>query len=385
MILDENESNRLLEKIQKYSTADSVVLTLRGGNTYNLRFAVNSVTTNGFSDSLSVTITSNFGKKVGTVTLNKFDDESIQSAVFKSEQIARLSPDNKEFMTPLTPQTYMEAKNYSPNTENLKSNDRASYLSYIIDESVKNNVISAGYFENSTNFTATKNSNGLFVYNKNTIGGLSSTVRTKDGTGSGRFEKQYVNIKKLDYKPLSDWVTKRSLLSRNPAEIKPGHYTVILESSAVADMVSLCLAFMNSRSADEGRSFFSKSDGGNKIGEELVSKKVLLYSDPADDHAPSITFTSEGLPRNKAIWFEDGILKNLHRNRFWAEKTGSPAIAFPSNLVMAGSNKSLDKLISETDYAILVTRFWYIRTVEPRTMLLTGLTRDGVVEIKAGK
>jgi len=385
MILNEADAKRLLEKVIKFSAADSVLLNMRGTDRYNLRFAVNSVTTNGFSDSLTLSVSSIFGRKTGTASTNKFDDESLKAVVMKSEQIARLSPDSKEFMPPLGPQTYSNANNYNSDTENLNSEKRAAFVSYIIDECIKKDVTTAGFFENASGFNSILNSYGLFAYNKSTNGSLSATVRTMDGTGSGRFEKNYVNINNLESKKLTDWVINRSVLSKNPAELKPGHYTVILETSAAADMVTLCVDFMNSRSADEGRSYFSKAGGRNKIGEMLASDKVNIFSDPTDINAPSINFNSEGLPRNKIAWFDSGVLKNLHRSRYWAEKTGEPAISFPSNLIMPGSEKSVEQLINETDYAILVTRFWYIRTVDPKTMLLTGLTRDGVFEIKDGK
>jgi len=385
MILNETDAKRLLERVKNFSTADAFTFNLRGNDSYNLRFAVNSVTTNGFSDSLTLSITSFFGKKNGTASTNKFDDESIKATLLKSEQIAHLSPENKEYMPPLGPQSYSTANNFNTDTGYLSSEKRASFVSHIIDNSLKKSLTAAGFFENTSGFSSILNSNGLFAYNNSTMGSFSATVRTDDGTGSGRFEKNYVNINNLKYKELTDWVINRSILSKNPAELKPGYYTVILESPASADMVALCLDFMNSRNADEGRSYFSKGGGGNKIGESLASGIVNIYSEPTDINAPSINFTSEGLPRNKTVWFDNGVLKNLHRNRFWAEKTGEPVIAFPSNLIMNGTDKSVEQLISETDYAILVTRFWYIRTVDPKTMLLTGLTRDGVFEIKDGK
>jgi len=385
LLLDDNEAKRLLEKISKVSSAESITLNLTGRNTYNLRFAVNSITTNGFADSLSLNITSNFGRKKGSISVNKFDDESIKAAVLRSEEIANLSPDSIEFMPPLGEQQYLPANNYNSDTESLNSEKRAVYLSNVIEKAIKNDVISAGYFEDETAFTSVYTSNGLYAYNKRSMAGFSATVRTKDGTGSGRFDKSYVNINKLEYDKLSDWVIERSLLSINPAELKPGKYTVILEPSAAADMAGLCINFMNSRQADEGRSYFSKRGGGNLIGEEMVNKNVLLYSDPSDPGAPAVPFNSEGLPRNKIIWFKNGKLINLHSNRYWAEKNSRPIIGFPSNLIMQGSDKSLEQMISETDYAILITRFWYIRTVDPKTMLVTGLTRDGVFEIKDGK
>lgn len=384
MILNENEAKNLLTKILGYSTVDSIVASLTGRDSYNLRFARNSVTTNGYADGLSVSITSNVGKKSGSVTTNKFDDTSIKEAVKKSEEIAKLSPDNKEFMPPLGAQTYTASGNFSDNTKNLNYENRASVLSYILDQSISGNVVTAGYFEDENVFTAVMNSNGLFAYNNYTIARNSATVRTTEGNGSGRYEKHFVDVNNLDYRKYADYVIGRSKLSANPEEISPGRYTVILEPSAVADMVTLCLGFMNSRPADEGRSFYSKQGGGNLIGEQLAAAGVNIYSDPTDTNAPSIPFTNEGLPRNRTVWYENGVLKNLHRNRFWAEKTSTEPVPYPSNLIMQGGNKSLEQMIQETENGVLVTRFWYIRTVEQKTMLLTGLTRDGVFEVKNG-
>lgn len=385
MILSKSEAKNLLTKVLSNSTADGITAVLSGGNTYNIRFARNSPTTNGFADGLSVSITSFIGKKSGSTSTNKFDDESIKAAVKKSEAIAKLAPDNKEFMPLLSAQQYSHANNFSQATEDIQASDRSNILSYVISESIKNDVTTAGYLEDEVAFTAVMNSNGLFAYNKNSQVMHSSTARTKDGSGSGRFEKQFVNVSDLDYRSYADFVISRSKLSVNPGELKPGRYTVILEPSAAADMVGLCLDFMNSRAADEGRSFFSKPGGGNIIGEQLVDGKVNIYSDPTDNNAPSMPFSNDGFPRNKVMWFENGTLKNLHRNRFWAEKTSSEVIPYPSNIIMQGTDKSTGQIIAETEYGVLITRLWYIRTVEQKTMLLTGLTRDGVFEVKDGK
>jgi predicted Zn-dependent protease len=385
VILSENEARNLLVKVLSFSKADSVSATLTGSNDFNLRFALNSLTTNGFADGLTVSITSNIGKKSGNAELNKFDDKSIREAVEKSEEIAKLSPDNLEFMPLLAPQEYQKAANYSPDTDGLNHIKRAGYLEYIIQKSLNTGVISAGYFSNGVSFTAVMTSSGLFAYNKSTGCNFSSTVRTKDGTGSSRVEKSYVNIKDLNSRRLSDVVINKSILSAKPAELKPGRYTVILEPSAAADMIGFALNFMGARAADEGRSFFTKKGGGNIIGEKLANEKVTIYSDPSDPKAPSIPFTGEGYPRTKIVWIENGVLANLHRPRFWAQEKGAPVVPYPSNLIMKGGAKSLKKLVSETESAVLVTRFWYIRTVERKTMLLTGLTRDGLFEIKDGK
>lgn len=384
MILTEKEARKILEKVISYSKADSVSVNLTGIDRYNMRFALNSLTTNGYEDGLSLQITSNIGKKTGSINTNRMDDRSIEDAVRHSEKIAILSPENKEFVPPPSSQQYLQAKNFSEVTANLSNSSRVSVLSEIIEKSVNNNILSAGFYEDNINFTSILNSSGLFAYNVATESEFSVTARTMDNTGSSRVHNINISFDKLNFSELSDKVINRAKLSSNPRTLKPGRYTVIFEPAAVADMVSRLLSFMNARSADEGRSFFSEP-GGTKLGKMVLSENVNIYSDPSDEIAPDIPFTSEGYARNRVIWFENGILKNLHRNAYWAERTSMPFVPYPSNLIMKGTSKTLDDIISDTDYAILVTRLWYIRTVENRTILLTGLTRDGLYEIKEGE
>lgn len=385
MILNESEAKKFLEKALQYSKADSIELSLAGFNSYNLRFALNSLSTNGNSDGLTLSITSNIGKKSGSVSLNNFEGDSIKKAVEQSEHIAKLSPENKEFMPPLEPQTYLQGVNFSENTEKLEAGKRANLLKTVISESESTNLSSAGYIEDSVQFSALLNSKGLFAYNLGSMASFSCTARTKDGTGSSRVQNQSINVNNLDTSKLGKRVTKRAAMSINPKEIKPGKYTVILEPAAAADMVAYCSYFMDARSADEGRSFFSKAGGGNKIGEKLVDEKITIYSDPVDLKAPGVPFNDEGYPITKTTWFENGVLRNLARGRYWAEKTSQPVVPFFTNIIMEGGTKTVDELIASTDYGILVTRFWYIRTVDPRTVLLTGLTRDGIFEVSEGK
>lgn len=385
MILTESEAKKLLQKILSYSKAESCIINIYGNDSYNLRFALNSLSTNGFADGLSVSVTSNYGKKSGSISLNNFDESALKEAVKTSEDIAKFSPDNEEFMPPLPPQTYIPSNNFDAQTAGLSSEERANKISYIIDKSSESNLNTAGFFENETSFNAIMNSNGLFAYNEKTSAGFSATVRTPDGTGSSRVQKNYIRIADLNVSELTDKALERSILSKNPIEVKPGKYTVILEPSAAADMIGNLSYFLYSRSADEGRSPFSKKDKKNKIGETVASSKVTIYSDPVDPNAPSVPFDGQGMPVKKTVWIEKGILKNLYRDRYWAKKTGKEVVPYPSNLLMEGSSKSTEELIASTDYGILVTRFWYIRTVDPQTMLLTGLTRDGLFLIENGK
>jgi len=385
MILNESESKKILSKVKEYSKADSFETALYGFNNSNLRFALNSISTDGFSDGLNLRITSSFGKKSGSVSINKIDNDSIKKAVGESEAIAKLSPDNQEFMPPLEEQKYSEAKNYSKSTENLDFSSRASLISKFFEETANQPINSSGYWEDESSFYSILNSNGLSAYNKSTLASFSATIRTLEGNGSSRVQNQYIDYNRFDISALSRKVLKKSLDSVNPKELPPGRYTVILEPAASADLIANLIRFMDARDADEGRSYFSKSEGGNRVGEKLVNEKVNIYSDPYDEKCPSLPFTSDGYPRSKTVWFENGVLKNLSRSRYWAEKTKQDIVPGHSNILMDGTQKTIDDLIATTEKGILVTRFWYIRTVDPQTILLTGLTRDGLFEIRDGK
>ncbi|MBV6478964.1 MAG: hypothetical protein HGGPFJEG_01724 [Ignavibacteria bacterium] len=386
MILSKEDAEKLLKKILSYSKAESASVSIRGNNNYNLRYALNSASTNGFSDSLSATITSNFGKKSGSIALTQFDDTAIENSVRKSEEIAKLTPDNKEFMPPLEKQSgYYEVQEFFEDTDNLTPESISDKISYTLEKADSQDLLAAGLFNKKSGFTALGNTKDLFAYHKQTFSNFSSTMRTKDSSGSSKTEKSYADVNHLNVRNLSDKVAERAVLSKNPRPYEPGNYVTILDYAAACDMLNNLSFYLNRRSADEGRSFFSDKERGNKIGQKIVNEKVTIYSDPQSSIAPDSPFTSEGLPVKRTNWISGGTLENLFMNRYWAEKKNSEPVPFPGNLIMEGSTKSLEDLIESTEKGIFVTRFWYIRQVDPKQALLTGLTRDGVFLIENGK
>jgi predicted Zn-dependent protease len=160
---------------------------------------------------------------------------------------------------------------------------------------------------------------------------------------------------------------------------------VVLEPAAVADLLVFMMFSADARQADEGRSFFSKKGGGNRVGEQIVGEKVRIYSDPNHPLAPAVSFDGQGLPIKRNNWIENGVLKDMFYSRFWAAKTGKTPTAGPGNLIMEGGTASLDDLVAGTERGVLVTRFWYIRSLDPQSLLFTGLTRDGLFLIEKGK
>lgn len=384
-ILSKDEARQLLEKVVGFSQADDCTVNLNGSTQGNVRYARNTVTTSGGEDNTSLAVTSAFGKKSGTATINELDDASLEKVVRRSEELARLAPDNPEYVGPLGPQEYAETPTFVQSTADITPAYRAQVAADSIGPAKAEDVTAAGFFENDAGFSALMNSEGLFAYERSTGLDFSVTMRTQDGTGSGYVSRDYNDVEQFDSAEMSQIALDKALMSRNPKAIEPGKYTVILEPTAAVQLLQNMLFNMGARSADEGRSFLSKAGGETKVGEKIVDERVTIYSDPTNKRVPSSAWDGEGRPRERTAWIENGVVKNLYYSRFWAQKQGVQAVPSPANGIMEGGDATVEEMIAGTDRGILVTRLWYIRTVDPQTLLYTGLTRDGTFYIENGK
>jgi predicted Zn-dependent protease len=248
-----------------------------------------------------------------------------------------------------------------------------------------NDVTAAGFWEDANTVTAMMNNKGLFAYNKATNVTYTVTMRTNDGTGSGWVTRDFNDVSKLNTAEASQIAIDKSLRSRNPKAIEPGKYTVILEPAASAELLRNMLFNMNARPADEGRSFLSKKGGGTKLNEKIFDDRINFYTDPWHNEVPAAPWTSDGQARKKMDIIRNGVVKNIFYDRYWASQKNVESVPFPGNAIMDGGSASLEDMIKGTKKGILVTRFWYIRTVDPQTLLYTGLTRDGTFYIENGK
>ena len=379
------ECEALAKRALSFATADETRITINSGGRGNTRFAVNQVSTGGDNYDATISIRSSVGKRNAVVNTNKLDDASLKSAVQLSERLAKLSPEDPEAMPELGPQTYVESKGWSETTASLDPSARASAARAITEPARAAGLVSTGFLETRAGATAIVNSKGLVAYSKDTALALTTTVRTEDGTGSGWAGATSHDFSKLDPKELGARAIDKAKRSVNPVGIEPGRYTTILEPTAVGNLIQFITNAMNARNADEGRSFFSKAGGGNKIGMRVVDERVSIVSDPLDPEAYGNTFANDGQPTSKTTWIENGVVKNLPYDRYWAQKQGKEPIPTSGTVRMSGGTATLDDLIASTDRGILVTRFWYLRPVDPRTILYTGITRDGTFLIEKGK
>jgi predicted Zn-dependent protease len=405
--LSREQAKALADRILGFSKADETRVNITSGWSGNTRFAGNEITTSGGTTDTSVTITSTIGRRRASATTNVLDDESLKHTAAFAESLARLSPEDPELMPELGPQTYSPVNGYFERTADLTPEARALAAKATIGVAEQTgraagNVFVAGFLTANANANAVATSRGLFAYHRNSDADLSATVRTPDGTGSGWASAGARDWSVIDPTTLGRIGAQKAVASRNPKAIEPGLYTVVLEPHAVAEIMPQLIGTFNARTNDEGRGTFSKPGGGTKLGEKIADERVTIYSDPTDPDLLAQPFASDGLPLKRIVYVEKGILKNFSYDRYWAQKQGKVATSgggggrgggggggggggAGGGLKFAGGTKTTEQLIAGCTRGILVTHFFYIRSLDQRTVLLTGLTRDGTFLIEKGK
>lgn len=385
-ILTREETEAIVEKVNRLSRAESWEVNLSSNVTGNTRFAANQLSTSGFVENAQLVVQSNFGPKHAVVTSNDLSDASIERVVRESERLARLAPDDPEAMPQLPPQQYPAVSAFFESTANLEPAERAQAALVALQMTRgAGDLTAAGFLAAGQSSNAVANKAGLLAYHRSTTSNYTLTVRTTDGTGSGWASTDAQDWGQLDIRGVAERAVEKARASRNPVAVEPGRYTVIMEPQAVGDLVQLMLFYMDARQADEGRSPFVKPEGGNKVGERIVDPRVTIVSDPQDPQLLAQPFDGDGLPLGRQVWVEDGVLRQLYYSRFWAQRANRPPTGFPSSGKMMGGDRSIEQMIASTERGILVTRLWYLREVDPRTILYTGLTRDGTFLIENGR
>jgi len=380
------EMEAVLQRAIRMSKADSILCGINHAVTGNTRFAANQLSTAGAQDDAQLTVQSSFGPKHAITQTNDLSEESIRRCVAESERLAKLAPDDPEAMPELGPQQYQTVNGFFDATAAAGAEERArAALTALQPARAGADLNVAGFIVNGASGGAIANNRGMFAHFRNTTANYTVTARTADGTGSGWAAADDKDWRKIDFAAVSARAAEKARLSRNPVAIEPGRYTVILEPQAVGDLVQLIAFYLDARQADEGRSPFVKKEGGSKIGEKVLDPRITIVSDPADPQLLAQPFDFQGLPLGRQLWVENGVLKQLYYSRFWAQKQGKTATGFPTSFKMNGGTTSVDEMVRSTQRGVLVTRLWYLREVDPRTILYTGLTRDGTFLIENGK
>jgi len=385
------EARRLLDRITTLVRATKgaeALVSIRSSREGNTRFAVSEISSSADVDRLAISLTVQIGQRAATASTNQQDDRSIDGLVASALRMARLAPDNPEGMPLLGRQSYAPAKNPADlATAKLTPDARAKAIGAALAAVEAGKVVIAGFLSHGNHSLALETTAGLSAYHAWTSCNFSCTARTIDGTGSGWAGLGSNRMADLDTAALARVAVDKATSSARAGKLDPGRYTVVLEPAAVASLLGYLTGAFDARRADEGRSFFSKKRPGDKLFPETIS----LRTDPSDPALTSPPFDSEGFPLATTRWIDKGTLTGLPYSRFWARKQGKPATGRfgggrggSVGWVLDGGSASPGELIKGVSRGVLITRFWYLRPVDPSTILVTGLTRDGTFLIENG-
>ena len=387
-----------IDRVLRLSKADGCVVIARRVASVNIRWAHNTVTTNGDADEVQLSVISIVGRRVASVTRTYFPPERLEEIVRESEAACARRPEAPDYMPLLEGTGEGSDWNAAPADTDIHVFDPfVPQLRKLYEDARRAGIATFGYseFQTATTFVAT--STGLRQRHTERIGKVEMTGKTPDFARSswvGRITHDFLDI---DLREMFETLRQRLDWAARSREMPAGAYEVLLEPSPAADLAISAYWFMTRRDADEGRSPYSRPGGGTLIGDRLFGD-VTLYSDPADagieatpfhvgvDSGGASSVFDNGLDLRRTEWVRDGVLNHLITPRYWAAKIGAAgAVPYINNLILDGSGPSMDEMIAQTDRALLVTCFWYIRTVDPQSALVTGLTRDGVFLVEGGE
>jgi predicted Zn-dependent protease len=396
-------AQELVERALAASTVDGQITYVTESSEANLRWASNSLTTNGAMRSREVVVISLVdgaaGMAAGTVTRTGTPD--IAALVASSEQAARDAGPAEDAM-PLIGEMPAESGHWDADPSETSIDvfgDFAPALGQAFGEARDRGDLLFGFAEHQMATTYLGSSTGLRLRHDQPTGRVELNGKSADfgrsvwaGTGTRDFRDVSVADLAAD-------VARKMTWSQRTIELPAGRYETLLPPSAASDLMIYLYWTMQARDADEGRSVFARRGGGNRIGERLAALPVTLTSDPLApglEAAPfqivrasseSASVFDNGMATPAVNWIEDGVLTNLIRPRAWALKTTAPATAAVDNLLLEDptATTSPDEMIAATDRGLLLTTLWYIREVDPQTLLLTGLTRDGVFLVENGE
>lgn len=333
---------------------------------------------------VDVSINGRRGEAAGT----QVDDEGLRRLVSEAEAASRQWRGEPRDLGLLEPQQYRTPpKLFFDEVLPLMTPDgRASIMRAALDATEAAGLIGAGDIHFSRSSRALLNTAGLFAYYSSTSSSFSLTARTRDGSGSGWAWDGHRNWSRVDPRAVIARAVELGQRSANPVAVEPGRYTVILEPAAVAALISSIE--WDAQPADFGYTVFSKEPRGtNKIGLKMMDERLNMVSDPWDPESPQSTVRSNGEPVDAVQWFQDGTLRNLSYNHWYAEQKHRDPVVGPENLRLfgRGPTQTLEEMIAGTRRGIWVNRLSHLGVMNRRTLLLTGTTRDGTFLIENGR
>jgi PmbA protein len=411
-MLNQERASDIFDRIRKFSSADEVEVLFSGGHFALTRFANNTIHQNVAEENYVLSVRTVVGGRTARATTNKFDDESLRRVVQASESLAKVQhpdpdllpmPDAREASgsTDASVRTLHIPPRHFAGTAAITPQLRADGVKRIVEVAEKYILTTAGVFSSAESVEGIFNSRGLSNWYVQTAAEISITMLGADSSGWQKAKSP--NVAELDSLGLAEIAARKALDSTHPREIPAGKYTVILEPAAVLDIAGFMFWDFSGMAILDQRSFLT-----GRIGKKLFGENISIWDDVAHPLQAGAPFDGEGMTRQRLPLVQDGIVKRVVYARGTAaamrksefkdqagpiEATGhgfplpNEIGEMPLNIVFSSPQnpQTTEQMIASTERGVLVTRFWYIREVDPYEKIVTGMTRDGTFYIENGR
>ncbi len=353
------------------------------------RFANNTIHQNVASQHHFLSVRTILDRRTARATTNRFDDDSIRAVVEQAVAITRAQEPDPDLLPLAEPAQYREVGRFSPSTAGTTPQDRAEAVRMAIGIAESASQTAAGIYAAHQSAEAILNSRGLFAYYCETLAQFSMTAIEEDSSGWAKTSAP--DCREIDPLGVARRASKKAALSQRPRELAPGRYTVILEPSAVQDLVGQMFYDFSATAVRDQRSFLT-----GRIGRQIFGPEINIADDVYHPLQAGAPFDGEGVPRRRLALVENGVPREIAYSRDAAKRDDVQPTGHgfplpneygeaPLNIVIEGGSIRLDQMIASTDRGILVTRLWYIREVDAYEKIMTGMTRDGTFLIEGGR
>jgi PmbA protein len=353
------------------------------------RFANNAVHQNVAEHGLTISIRTICDGRTARATTNRIDEDSLRAAIEASLSLAHGQPKDPKLLPLLGKQHYRPVNRFIKSTAVITPEDRARAVRRACDLAIKNGQIAAGIFATGQNASAIGNSQRLFATYRETHAEFSITMQ--EGAAASWAKANSADASAFEPQFLANRASEKAHLAVSAVELQPGRYTVILEPSAVLDLVGFLFYDFAATALEDKRSCLT-----DRLGKPVFGKNISIVDDVYHPLQLGVPFDGEGVPRQRVQLVDSGVPKNLVYSRSSAKKARKQPTGHgfslpneygeaPMNLVFTGGDSSVEEMVASTDRGLLVTRLWYIREVDPYEKVMTGMTRDGLFLVENGK
>jgi PmbA protein len=353
------------------------------------RFANNTIHQNVAEQTQWLSVRAALDHKTARATTNRLDSTSIRGVVEQAVELTRSVAADPELLPMAQPSNVPQIERFNSDTAKATPEDRGRAVAEAIRVVESAGQTAAGIYSTGEAVEAIFNSQGVAAWHSETLAQFSITAMAEDSSGWAKASS--VSRARIDVPALARRASEKARLSREPREIPPGRYTVVLEPAAVLDLVGQIFGDFSATALRDQRSFLT-----GRLGTKLFGENVYIEDDVAHSSQAGVPFDGEGVPRRKLTLVEAGVPREVAYSRSSAQRAGVAPTGHgfplpneigeaPLNIVIHGGSTSVEQMIASIDTGILVTRLWYIREVDPYEKIMTGMTRDGTFLIENGR